>query len=165
MGLIMCPIWPTWLLYQSNFAKRARRSSEQCPSHYRRPEAGLHVSARWETPATKLTERNTLTINTDAPVGHHFTLPTILQRTKVRRAEATQKLSRSRSELSDLVTDRLHMDHLPLSFTDLLWCSFFVFPPAFAAFVAGGASTYGMLGIATMKIFQHLGCGTTTCSD
>lgn len=163
--LIVSLIWPTWLLYQSTFANRPRRSSEKCPSHYRRPEAGLHVSARWETPSTKLTKRNTLTINPEAPAGHHVEVPTLLQQTNRSRAEATSKLSRAKSEISDLATDRLHMDHLPLSFTDLLWCSFFLLPPAFAAFVVGGASTYGLLGILTMKMLQHLGCGKTTCSD
>merc|ERR1712187_181731 len=69
------------------------------------------------------------------------------------------------SLLDDNATDRLHMDHLPLSFTDLLWCALFVVPPAFAAFVVGGANTYGIVGILFMKMLQHVGCGKTTCSD
>jgi hypothetical protein len=121
---------------------------------------------RWDTSDVTRTKSNTVSINANAPAGHHFSRPTLLERAKVHRAEATPELTRGGSQvISDFMTDRLHMDHLPISFTDLLWCSCFVFPPAFAAFAVGGASTYGLLGIWTMKILMHLGCGKTTCSE
>jgi len=157
--------WLSVSLYVDVFRNRPGRDSESCPSHYRRPEAGHHTLARWDTPATKLKGDGSVTMDSEAATGHHFTPPKLTAARRGKRLGTASASLHAGQCLSDLRTDRLHMDHLPLSFADVLWCSFFVYPGAFAAFVVGGANTHGLLGIMVMKLMQHLGLGKTTCSD
>ena len=141
----------TYQEWSQDLALRPHPSSPDCPSHYPRPVPGQKVYSRWGSPKTTTEEvsfskgsKIKVQMTKGASKGHFW------------RAPRKQK-HRKTSPLSAVHAGRLHMDHLPLSFTDYLWCNFFILPPSILHFIIGGRKTTGLLGIFCDRLRQKLG--------
>lgn len=184
-GILFLAAFTVWTYqeWEKDFALRPGRESQDCPSHYRRPDTGNKVGAKWDTPSTVCEPvdggsgngggcRRRVRIAPNADSGHCWKPPSAVpgesgssfrmvhrQGTSLDDLEPHSEFARRRTSHLDpaIRAENPHMDHLPLSFSDYLWCNFFVLPPAILHFIIGGANTTGLLGMVWRRLAQRCG--------